>query len=390
MCLYPKLIKNPKYRSTKKNGGVIPAINDERVKYVPIGCTNCMECRKQKAREWQIRLLEDIKTNTNGKFITLTLSNKSYTELSLEITKLDGYNRDNAIITLAVRRFLERWRKQHKRSVRHWLVSELGHNGTENIHLHGIIWTDHTPDEIEKHWQYGYVWKGKRTHVINKMGNLQYEIQNYINAKTVNYITKYVSKMDVKHQTYKSIILTSAGIGSNYTNTYNSRLNKYKDKETIETYRTTSGHKIAMPIYWRNKIYTEQEREKLWLNRLDKHERWVCGERISVKNGDKRYFKLLEFHQKRNISLGYGTDEKNWQKQQYERDKRNLKHKERIAKYTWTIYKNRDPDTWKIYKYKRETRSQAKEAMTNIKSLKGYHHNNKFPAKRRASHRALD
>ena len=30
-----------------------------------------------------------------------------------------------------------------------------------------------------------------------------------------------------------------------------------------ETYRTSTGHKIAMPIYWRNKIYNDEEREKL-------------------------------------------------------------------------------------------------------------------------------
>ena len=34
MCLYPKLIKNPKYKANKKNGGNIPAVFDERVKLV--------------------------------------------------------------------------------------------------------------------------------------------------------------------------------------------------------------------------------------------------------------------------------------------------------------------------------------------------------------------
>lgn len=68
MCYYPKLINNPKYRSTKKNGGVIPIVRDVRVTKVPIGCGECQECRKQKARGWQQRLLEDIKEHKNGKF----------------------------------------------------------------------------------------------------------------------------------------------------------------------------------------------------------------------------------------------------------------------------------------------------------------------------------
>ena len=61
MCLYPKLIKNPKYKANKKNGGIIPAVFDVRTKVVPIECGKCMECKKRKSREWQIRLLEDVR-----------------------------------------------------------------------------------------------------------------------------------------------------------------------------------------------------------------------------------------------------------------------------------------------------------------------------------------
>ena len=42
------MIKNPKYLPNKKNNNNPPEITDERVKYVPVGCGNCMECRKQK------------------------------------------------------------------------------------------------------------------------------------------------------------------------------------------------------------------------------------------------------------------------------------------------------------------------------------------------------
>ena len=48
MCLYPRLIKNPKYKPNKKNGGQVPPILDSRVLAVPIGCGKCLECKKQK------------------------------------------------------------------------------------------------------------------------------------------------------------------------------------------------------------------------------------------------------------------------------------------------------------------------------------------------------
>lgn len=339
MCLYPRVIKNRKYTATKKNKGIIPPITDERVKYVPIGCQECIECRKQKARGWQIRLLEDLKKHKNGKFITLTFSNESIKKIH-ETIKADekenqqnyettGYEIDNEIATKAMRLFLERWRKKYKRSLRHWMVTEIGHAGTENIHMHGIVWTNINLKEVEKIWSYGYVWKGKE---ING------EINNYVNARTVNYIVKYIHKVDEDHKHFKSKVLTSPGIGSNYTSSSlgDWNQNKFRGPKTIEYYRTSQGHKIAMPIYWRNKIYTETEREKLWLQRLDKNERWVCGERIDISNGEEEYYKLLNYYRINNQKLGYGTGEKDWERQQYERERRAIMRKKRINKANTT------------------------------------------------------
>lgn len=97
MCLYPKIIKNRKYVSNKKNGGNIPPVNDERVLYLPAGCGKCIECRKQKQREWQVRLNEEIRNNKmKGYFVTLTYSEENLQKLDNEIDKkLNGYNRDN-------------------------------------------------------------------------------------------------------------------------------------------------------------------------------------------------------------------------------------------------------------------------------------------------------
>jgi len=318
MCLYPKLIKNRKYISNKKNGGNIPPVTDERVLMVPIGCQKCIECKKQKARNWQVRLQEEIRDDNRGKFVTLTFSNESIKELTKEINRISGYNLDNEIATLAVRRFLERWRKKYKKSVKHWLVTELGGNGTENIHLHGIIWTNESAETINKIWKYGYTWVGDK----NNGG--------YVNEQTINYITKYVTKTDIKHKEYNSKILCSPGIGKNYVDRYDSKLNKFNGNDTKETYTTKQGIKLALPIYYRNKIWTEEEREKLWIQKLDKNERWVCGEKVDVSNGDEEYYKILDYYRKKNKRLGYGDDSKNWELKRYENERRNLKTLERI------------------------------------------------------------
>jgi len=311
MCLYPRLVKNPKYIPNKKNGGNVPEVKDPRTRLVPIGCGKCIECMKQKARGWNIRLQEEIKTNKSGKFVTLTFNNEAVKEISNNI-KLTGYELDNEIATIGIRRYLERWRKKHKKSVKHWFITELGQHSTENIHLHGIMFTDEIND-ISDIWGYGYVYIG-----------------DYVNSKTINYITKYVTKTDIKHKEYTQKILCSKGIGSNYTNTHNSKLNKYNDEKTDETYKVRQGQKINMPTYYRNKIYTDEEKESLWINKLNQQIRYVNGLKIDISKGEKIYYDALKAAQIRNKRLGYGDNEVNWEKKEYEKQRRILKMNERI------------------------------------------------------------
>lgn len=316
MCLYPKLIKNRKYVANKKNSGNIPHMIDKRVEFVPVGCGNCMECRKKKAREWQVRLHEEIRHTKNGHFVTLTFSDEALIELDNAVCKekkLYGYALENAIATKGTRRFLERWRKKHKKSVRHWLITELGHTNTERIHIHGIIFTD-KPEEIEKHWKYGNVWIG-----------------DYVNERTINYVVKYVTKVDIKHKEYKSKILTSRGIGKQYLKRTDAERNIYKGKETNETYRTRQGIKLGLPIYYRNKLYTDEEREELWLDKLDEQIRYVNGQAVSVENGEDIYNKLVSEARKINRRLGYGK-QANWVQKKYEEELRELKREKRKRK----------------------------------------------------------
>lgn len=309
MCLYPKLIKNPKYKPNKKNGGRPPLCVDIRILYVPVACGKCMECMKAKANEWRVRMIEEIRGNKNGKFVTLTFSEEALNELSkIEIKE---EIKENGIATVAVRRFLERWRKKYKKSVRHWLVTELGHTGTERIHLHGIIFTDE-PDEIEKIWGYGMVWIGQ-----------------YVNERTINYIVKYIHKIDKDHKGYQPKILTSSGMGRNYINRPDASKNEYKGKDTEEIYRTRTGLKMKLPIYYRNQLYTDDQKEELWIKKLEENVRYVGGEKIKVgeKHGMQHYFKTLKYYQRKNKELGYGDDSEKWSVEEYK--------KERAGKGIW-------------------------------------------------------
>lgn len=322
MCDYPRLVPNPRYKKNKKNRGMIPPVKDIRTKVVPIACGECRSCRRAKRREWAIRLQEDVKEHKNGHMVTLTFSTESLQKLSKEeeCEEKKGYELDNAIAKLAVKRFLERWRKKHKKSVRHFLVTELGHGKTEHLHLHGIVWTNEHQDEITDRWQYGWVWSG-----YNKK-------RTYVNGRTVNYIIKYITKKDEHHKTYKPIILNSPGIGAAYINTENYKLNKYKKGKTDETYKTETGHKMALPIYYRNKLYTEAQREQLWIKKLNEQVRYVNGVKIDISQGEDQYYKALEHAQRLSEELGYGKGKTDFDEKKYEEQRRTQLQIQRFLK----------------------------------------------------------
>lgn len=305
MCLYPKLIINKKYTGTKKNNFRPPILDDERKKYVAVGCGKCEECRKKKANEWRVRLIEELKTSS-GHFVTMTINNENYEKLA-ESNEFkgkindDSYEMQNEIATTAVRYFLERLRKRDKKYTKHWFITELGQENTERVHLHGIIFNSKNIEEDMSKWKYGITYVGYSC-----------------TAKTVNYIIKYCSKPDEKHIGFKGKILCSKGIGSNYIK-YGKEYNKFKGEETKEYYRLENGYKTGLPIYYRNKIYTEEERSELWTNILNKEERWIRGIKISISNGEELYEKALKNARQDSIRLGYNTnkqtkDEENYKK----------------------------------------------------------------------------
>lgn len=320
MCLYPTLLINPKYKPNKKNGGKPPPLTNQAIKHIPAPCGRCQQCRKQTSNSWKIRLTEEVKHDNSGQFITLTFSDKSILELTSELPQYTGYALDNQIATLAVRRFLERIRKKTKKSIKHWLITELGHKGTQNIHLHGILWTQFNNTELTELWQYGYIWTG-------------YDKKpTYINEATVNYITKYITKTDLHNKYYKPKILCSKGIGKAFINTPANQLNKYKKEHTNETYRTSKGNKIALPTYYRNHTYTETEKENLWLQKINQNIRYIGKTKYHMDTQSKQYFAALETAQKENERLGYGTDQLNWNEKQYQETLRDQRNQTRILR----------------------------------------------------------
>ena len=39
---------------------------------------------------------------------------------------------------------------------------------------------------------------------------------------------------------------------------------------------------MAMPKYFKNKLFTDKEREKMWLNNLNRGILWIYGEKVKA------------------------------------------------------------------------------------------------------------
>ena len=265
MCLYPTFIKNPKYKPSKKNKGRPPICKDKRLLYIPIKCGYCIECRKQKQREWRVRLEEELRSNY-GYFITLTISPEGIKDLE-EKTGLKWKENPNEIATKGLRLFLERVRKDTNKSMRHWCVTELGED-CDRIHLHGVFFGQKSAELIKKHWKYGFIFIGQ-----------------YCNSRSINYMTKYMLKVDIKHPEFKQIVLASPGIGSGYFDRLEWQWQKqnYKRLE-VPTYTFRNGTKMAMPKYYKDKLFTEKERNEMWINNLNRGILWIYGEKVKAND----------------------------------------------------------------------------------------------------------
>ena len=263
MCLYPTFIKNPKYKPNKKNKRNPPVCKDKRLLFIPVKCGCCIECRKEKQREWRVRLEEELRSNF-GYFTTLTVSPEGIKEIEKK-TNLKWEENPNEIATKGLRLFLERVRKETGKSIKHWCVTELGEK-KDRIHLHGIFFGQKSAELIKKHWKYGFVFIG-----------------GYCNSRSVNYMTKYMLKVDIKHPTFKQIVLASAGLGAGYMDRLDYLWQKQNYKNiNVATYTFRNGTKMAMPKYYKNKIFTENERETMWKNNLNRGILWIYGEKVKA------------------------------------------------------------------------------------------------------------
>lgn len=222
------MCKTP-YRVTMPNG-------DQQ----PVPCGKCPDCKATRVFGWQFRLMQELKRSTHASFVTLT-----YDKAHLP------YLGNRASLSVSdCQLFFKRLRKRTPgQKIKYYLAGEYG-GVSWRPHYHIILFNCANPYDVDKAWQMG------STHHVQD-----------VNEATIGYTLKYINKPKRVPQ-YKDdprkpeFSIMSKGIGLNYLTP---QMCDWHHADLLERMYVngSQGKKIAMPRYYKLKLYSAEQREAL-------------------------------------------------------------------------------------------------------------------------------
>lgn len=204
--------------------------------YVP--CGRCRVCRLNKAREWSVRIMDEVKHSSGSCFVTLTYND-------------ENLPKNGTLVVEDCQKFFKRLRKGTKeipgREFRYFLGGEYGEKG-RRPHYHVIFFGLSQTDTlaIESAWGLGYV------SVLPVTWDSACYVARYTEKKlygdaAVDYAGRGV---------IPEFGLMSIGIGKAY-------VEKNRDWVKRNGFVVVEGKKVALPRYYANKIYVTDEDKML-------------------------------------------------------------------------------------------------------------------------------
>lgn len=239
-------------------------------------CGKCYDCKMNRVSGWAFRLEKEAERSSSAFFITLTYDNDH-----IPVTQ----NKFMTVQKEDIQKFFKRLRKQHDKTdrpaIKYYAAAEYG-GETDRPHYH-IILFNATEEHIQKAWQLGQIHYGTLT------------------GASIQYTLKYICKNATiprhnRDDRQREFSLMSKKLGDNYLTPQMIDWHK-KDILNRMYVPTLDDHKITMPRYYKEKIYTHYQRMRISEN---------------IKNQ-----KVIEFQQK-NLS----TIEKEELKQYYVRTRK--------------------------------------------------------------------
>lgn len=225
-CIFPYYVRNQ-----------FPTAQDKT--WIPVPCGRCPSCLQRRASSWAFRIAMEAVISDSASFITLTYDNDH-----VPITDRKFMNLSKRDVQLFIKRLRFLHPKGHKR-IRYYCAAEYG-SSTHRPHYH-LIMFDVDVELLEAAWQLGQV------HV----GNVEHASISY----TVKYISKGrtvpAHKNDDRQPEFS---LMSKKMGLKYLTP---EMVDYHHQDLTRNYITLEGGiKIAMPRYYRDRIFSAEQKDK--------------------------------------------------------------------------------------------------------------------------------
>jgi len=210
---------------------------------IPVPCSKCPPCKKRRTSGWSFRLVKEGQRSDSALFVTLT-----YNTEHVPITKNGFMNLDKT----DVQKFMKRLRKLSDAKLKYYVCGEYG-STRMRPHYHLIIFNA-DKEKVELAWS------------LNKkpLGTIYI---GEVNEASIGYTLKYMTKkgkipMHYNDDRLKEFSLMSKGLGSNYLTKEMIKWHR-KDLEKRMYCNLPGNKKIAMPRYYKEKIYSKFDKFKI-------------------------------------------------------------------------------------------------------------------------------
>lgn len=296
-CQFPYMVQNP-----SPTGSVL----------IPVPCGKCYDCKMRYAQQWCFRIMHEERISKLSYFITLTY-NTNFVPLTRKgfMTLDDGEHLRNFV--KRVRNYY-RYRKKNpitKRMkyyydkvprIKYYAVGEYG-SQNKRPHYHMVIFNA-CEESILKAWSYGDIHFGQ------------------VNGASVMYSLKYIMKdgqipMFNGDDRIKEYRRTSINMGSSFLTP--EIISYYRKREMQPFIVLSGGFKIAIPRYFREKIWRKEELKVLNLKLKYKFEKIAEKEEAEYyKNlSDKNLVQYEDYKQRK-------SDSKRQKESKFQTDKRRI------------------------------------------------------------------
>jgi len=247
-------------------------------KQVLIPCNKCPTCKARRVSAWSFRIMQELKRSTSAYFITL-----KYNDTNLPITH-NGYHtlsrRDLQLFFKRLRK--QRTKKENRQNpIRYFAAGEYG-GKIGRPHYHVILFNA-TPPQIAEAWSYSrdvyttVKYKRKQAHGCShrevkskqrfSIGHVHYGSEKGVTEAAAGYTLKYILKPKQNWQyddddSQPEFLHMSKGIGAGYLTP--AMVDYHLADLNNRMYcNLTDNKKISMPRYYKDKIYTQKQRDQI-------------------------------------------------------------------------------------------------------------------------------